>query len=470
MIFIVIEKEIQMEEENQKKVKVPLVSRDTAAGADFSRTILAKSVVQSAKDETDYEKEESFIQHYERKVLTSFEQYRTVGILSLVALPLGLFIGLVEVVFANGLSFVTTTRLSNPVVLTAFLPLAGVFIALLYYEFGKGAERGMALVFEAAEGRAKVPLRLAPLVMISSWITHLCGGSAGREGVAVQIGATIGDQLGRFFKKSSKLFSESRDTFIVCGIAAGFAGLFQTPLSAIFFSLEVLVCGELKYKSLFPSVVSAFSAQLVAKSFGITGYKTWVHAVKFSPELLWKLLLMGLIFGVVGAFFSVTLKHTKQLLAKTFKNPAIRALFFGVILAVAFIFLHSGRYSGFGEEITHAALSSGTVYSYDWILKLVLTVLTLSAGFQGGELTPLFAIGSSLGATIAVLFKLPPQFVAALGYSAVFGSATNTFLAPIIIGFECFGAENLPATVVVCAVAFFANFGRSIYGSQKKIF
>lgn len=412
---------------------------------------------------------EGFVRHYERRVLTSIEAYRTVGILSVVALPLGIAIGLVEVVFASGLAFVTGTRLDNPVALTALLPLAGILIALLYKEFGRGTERGMNLVFEAAESRTAVPLRLAPLVMLSSWLTHLCGGSAGREGVAVQIGATIGDQLGRVFKRLGPLFSESRDTFIVCGIAAGFAGLFQTPLAAIFFSLEVLVCGELKYKSLFPSVVSAFAAQLTAAQFGLTGYRTSIPAVKLSPDLLWKILLLGLLFGVAGAMFAVALKHTKRFLARTLRSSAIRSFSLGVVLAAAFILLHGGRYSGFGEEITQAALSGGGIYAYDWILKLVLTVLTLSAGFQGGELTPLFAIGSSLGAAVAGILGLPPQFVAALGYSALFGSATNTFLAPILIGFECFGADNLPATVVVCAVAFFANFGRSIYGSQKKL-
>ncbi len=457
----------------KEELHAPLVSRDTGSGADFSKSVLIKALAKfNDEDSEELRKSwegESFVRHYERRVLTSIESYRTVGILSLVALPLGIAIGLVEVIFASGLAFVTKTRLSNPVVLTSFLPLAGIFIALLYKEFGKGTERGMNLVFEAAEEKASVPLRLAPLVMISSWLTHLCGGSAGREGVAVQIGATIGDQLGRLFKKISPLFQNSRDTFIVCGIAAGFAGLFQTPLAAIFFSLEVLVCGELKYKSLFPAVVSAFSAQLVAHYFGLSGYHVWVHAVKFTPNLLWKLLLLGLLFGLSGAFFSVSLKHTKRFLSRTFKNPVVRSFLCGTILSLAFIFLHGGRYSGFGEEITHASLQGGDIFAYDWILKLVLTVFTLSAGFQGGELTPLFAIGSSLGAAVATFLSLPPEFVAALGYSALFGSATNTFLAPILIGFECFGAENLPATVVVCAVAFFANFGRSIYGSQKKL-
>lgn len=414
-------------------------------------------------------KHDNFIIAYEKEILTSIEAYKTVTVLSIFALPLGAVVALIEVVFGKGLMFVTGIRLSNPILLTSFLGFVGICIAQIYKMFGKGTERGMGLVFDAADKKCNIPLRLAPLVMIASWFTHLCGGSAGREGVAVQIGATLADQVGSRLPKWNKIFENSRDTFIICGIAAGFAGLFQTPFAAILFSLEVLVCGELKYKSMFPAIISAFTSYFVAKACGLHAEHISISAPAFSIDLLWKLLILGLIFGIMGAFFASTLRRTKKGLAKLIPNPAIRALVFGVILSVAFIFLHQGRYSGFGTEITVSALTGGEIYKYDWILKLVLTVLTLSAGFMGGELTPLFTIGSSLGAVIAVYFGLPTEFVACLGYSAIFGSATNTFLAPILIGTECFGTENLPALVVVCSVAFFANFNKSIYGSQKKL-
>lgn len=405
---------------------------------------------------------------YEKRVISSIEEYKVVAVLSLIAFPLGAVVAFIEVVFGRGLMAVTGARLENPAGWTAFLPLAGVFIALIYKEFGKGTERGMALVFDAAEGKCSIPLRLAPLVIIASWMTHLCGGSAGREGVAVQIGATLADQAGSRLSRN-KLFENSRDTFVICGIAAGFAGLFQTPFAAIFFSLEVLVCGELKYKSLFPATIAAFTSYFVAKACGLSGEHVAIHAPEFTLDLLWKLAVLGPVFGAVGAFFASTLRRTKKFLPVLIPNPVIRTGLFGLILGISFIALHYGRYSGFGTEITHAALTGGKIYAYDWILKLVLTILTLSAGFMGGELTPLFTIGSSLGAVVAGFLGLPPEFAAALGYSAIFGSATNTFLAPILIGTECFGAENLPALVIVCSVAFFANFNKSIYGSQKKL-
>lgn len=414
-------------------------------------------------------KKDNFIIAYEKRVVSGISSYQTVAILSLLALPIGAIVAFIEVIFGKGLEAVTGARLSNPVPWTAFLPLAGIFIALLYHKFGKGTERGMGLVFDAAEKKCNIPGILAPLVIVSSWLTHLCGGSAGREGVAVQIGATLADQIGSRLQKWNKHFENSRDTFIICGIAAGFAGLFQTPFAAIFFSLEVLVCGELKYKSLFPATIASFTSFFVAHACGLKAEHIQIISPEFDLQLLWKLVVLGIIFGIVGAFFASTLRRTKKFLSKILPNPILKAFIFGLILSATFIFLHVGRYSGFGTEITVAALTGGEIYAYDWILKLVLTVLTLSAGFMGGELTPLFTIGSSLGAVIAVWFGLPPTFVAALGYSALFGSATNTFLAPILIGTECFGAQNLPSLVIVCAVSFFANFDKTIYGSQKKL-
>ena len=415
------------------------------------------------------DKEENFIVAYERRVISGIEAYKHVAALSLIALPLGAVVAFIEVVFGKGLEAVTGARLANIVPWTAFLPLAGVYIALLYRNFGRGTERGMGLVFDAAEGRADIPAVLAPLVMVSSWLTHLCGGSAGREGVAVQIGATLADQIAQKLQKWSGSFAHSRDTFIICGIAAGFAGLFQTPFAAVFFSLEVLVCGELKYKSLFPATVSAFTSYFVAQKFGLEAMHVEIPAPKLDVFILWKVMLLGLVFGCVGAFFASTLRRTKGFLPRLVPNAVLRAFLFGIALALAFIFLHVGRYSGFGTEITRAALTGGKIYAYDWILKLILTILTLSAGFMGGELTPLFTIGSSLGCILGPQLGLSPEFSAALGFSAVFGSATNTFLAPILIGTECFGAQNLPMLVVVCAVSFFANFDKTIYGSQKQL-
>lgn len=403
-----------------------------------------------------------------RKLRIAIKSYTPLFIVALIAIPLGCVIGLVEVLFGKGLALVTAWRMSASVIFTSFLAVAGLLIAFIYKKFGGECSKGMGLVFDAAEEKGEIPIKLPPIVMVASWLTHLFGGSAGREGVAVQIGAAISDQVGKRFNMKSD-FGTFRDTFVICGIAAGFAGLFQTPFAAMFFSLEVLVCGELKYKSIFPAVCAAFSSYFVAHAFGLTKFDMPIASVNFDLNLLWKLFVLGLIFGVAGTFFSVSLRHTKILLNKKIPNPYIRIFFVGIFLSLALILLYRGRYSGFGTNLTINALTGGEIYKWDWILKLLLTVLTLASGFQGGELTPLFSIGSSLGVVLAGIFGLPPEFVAALGFSALFGSATNTFLAPVLIGAECFGTENLSALVIVCSVAFFANFGKTIYGSQKKL-
>lgn len=406
----------------------------------------------------------SDLAHRLKRIFVQIEDYESIIILSLIALPLGIAIGLIEVVFAKGLELSTNMRLEHVVLCTAFLPVAGLIIAFVYATHGKNAAGGMGLVFEASRKKEEIPKRLAPLVMCSSWLTHLCGGSAGREGVAVQIGATIADQIGQRLR-----IRNCRETLIICGIAAGFASLFQTPFAAIFFSLEVLVCGELKYKSLFPAIVAAFSGYFTAHEFGLEKFYYYIPPEELTLTLTLKLIALGIIFAAAGVIFSESLKHTKRLLTRKIPNPLLRIFICGSILSVLFILLYNGRYSGFGTNITLAALTGDEIYYWDWILKLLLTVATLSVGFQGGELTPLFSIGASLGAVIAAPFGLPFDFVAALGFTALFGSATNTFLAPILIGAECFGTNNLSSTVVVCAVAFFSNFGRSIYGSQKQL-
>ncbi len=190
--------------------------------------------------------------------------------------------------------------------------------------------------------------------------------------------------------------------------------------------------------------------------------------ISFSWILLAQLLLLGLIFGVVGGLFAWCLKLVKRFLSDKIKNPIVRIALVGVGLSALFLLLYQGRYSGLGTNLIQASFHNGTIYGWDWILKFILTIVTLSAGFQGGEVTPLFSIGASLGAAMAGLFGLPVPFVAALGYAAVFGGATNTFLAPIIIGGEIFGFESIPYFFIVCTISYVFNANKSIYLQKAK--
>lgn len=285
-----------------------------------------------------------------------------------------------DAVFGRVLLYLGAVRDAHTAWFLPFLGLIGALMAWAYKRYGAGCENGMGMVFEAGHAeREAIPLRLVPFVICATWLTHLFGGSAGREGVAVQLAA----------------------------------------------------------------------------------------APEWSAELALELTALGIVFGLTGAAFAFCLKRAKKLAQNRLKNPVLRALVMGVALSPALYLLYRGRYCGLGTNLINASLAGEPIYAWDWALKLALTVLTLSAGFQGGEVTPLFSIGASLGAALAGLLGLPAAFCAALGYAAVFGSATNTLLAPALIGAEVFGWAAAPHFFAVCALAYAVNGGRSIYSGQK---
>lgn len=301
-------------------------------------------------------------------------------VLIAVAVPTGIAVGAVDAVFGRVLLYLGAVRDAHTAWFLPFLGLIGALMAWAYKRYGAGCENGMGMVFEAGHAeREAIPLRLVPFVICATWLTHLFGGSAGREGVAVQLAA----------------------------------------------------------------------------------------APEWSAELALELTALGIVFGLTGAAFAFCLKRAKKLAQNRLKNPVLRALVMGVALSAVLYLLYRGRYCGLGTNLINASLAGEPIYAWDWALKLALTVLTLSAGFQGGEVTPLFSIGASLGAALAGLLGLPAAFCAALGYAAVFGSATNTLLAPALIGAEAFSWAAAPHFFAVCALAYAVNGGRSIYSGQK---
>ena len=399
-------------------------------------------------------------------LVTTIKGYQRMFGYILLAVPVGLLVGAFDAVFGIVLLELTNFRSLHWNVLVPVLPLAGICVMLLYRKLSKESLRGMTLVFEAGHGsRERIPKMLIPLVMVSTWITHLFGGSAGREGVAVQIGATIAHTFGR----KMKLPDNSR-ILLVVGMAAGFAGLFQTPLAATFFALEVLVAGSLFYDALLPAMTAAFIASTTSHFLGLEKFSVPINeTILFTPTMIAKLVVIGILFGVVGGSFAHLLAFAKKFFADRLSDPVKRIFIMGCGLSVLLFILYAGRYCGLGTNLIDEALSGKQMFAYDWILKFVLTILTLSAGYQGGEVTPLFAIGASLGAALACLLGIPPILAAALGYAAVFGSATNTLLSPILIGVEVFGAEYTPVFAIVCAIAYTFNGNRTIYSSQKKL-
>lgn len=387
-------------------------------------------------------------------------------IMGAVAIPIGLIVGAIDAVFGRVLLAIGSFRDAHLALLLPFLALAGLAIVFCYKKWGKNTGRGMSLVFDVGHGREEsISLRLVPLIMGGTWATHLFGGSAGREGVAVQIGATVSHWIGRKLP-----FKHPGNTFLLIGMAAGFAGLFRTPLAATVFALEVLVAGRLEYRALFPALIASLVASATSGALGLEKFEVALTAtVALDAAGIARLAILGVVFGIVGGAFAWCLAHAKTLAGRLAPNPYIRSGVIAAALSILLFALWQGRYCGLGTNLISAAFANGaTIYSWDWIAKFILTIVTLAAGYQGGEVTPLFSIGTSLGLAISGLVGIDPLLCAALGYAATFGGATNTLPAPIFIGCEVFGFSYLPAFFIVCAVAYLFNMDKSIYTLQER--
>lgn len=383
----------------------------------------------------------------------------------LLAILTGVLVGIIDTVFGRGLLTISDFWTGHYLYLIPFLPFAGLLIVWLYHHFSETSLKGMTLVFEAAQKkREDIPLILIPLVMSGTWITHLFGGSAGREGVAVQIGAALSHALGRRFH----LQKDSR-VMLITGMAAGFGGLFQTPLTAVFFSMEVIVAGKIQYEALLPALIASYTAAYTSHTLGLEKfYVPLKDTLEISDAgMAVRLIVLGIIFGLTGRLFSFLLAKSKKFFGAKIKNPYFRIGVISIPLALILFLLYNGRYSGLGTNLISAAFSGGMIYSYDWILKLLLTILTLAIGYQGGEVTPLFSIGASLGIVLGGILSISPVYCAALGYAAVFAGATNTLLAPVLIGLEVFGANDMVPFLIVCIFAYLVNGDKSIYGAQE---
>lgn len=381
------------------------------------------------------------------------------------AVIIGIIVGMIDTVFGKGLILIGEIRNKYFWYLIPFLPIAGILITWLYYHFNELCLKGMTLVFETGQQKRKeIPLILIPLVMISTWVTHLFGGSAGREGVAVQIGATLSHYFTKYFH-----FPKNGKVLLITGMAAGFAGLFQTPLTALFFAMEVMVVGKIEYEVLLPGFIASFTASYTSHFLGLEKFSVNIQQCANVNDMKYIMLmiLLGIIFGIVGRLFSTALSVSKTFLKDKIKNSYKRIGYVSIILVIG-LMIFKGRYSGLGTNLIELSFHQN-VTVYDWFLKLIFTVITLAIGFQGGEVTPLFSIGSTLGFILAYLFHLhlPIELCAALGYAGVFASATNTLFAPIMIGLEVFGGSNMFAFIIVCIFAYLINGNKSIYTAQS---
>lgn len=381
-----------------------------------------------------------------------------------VAAAVGVAAGALAAVFGRGLLAIGAVRDAHPGRWLPFLPLAGAIIAWCYRRWGSRAGRGMGLVIDAVfDEEERIPRRLIPMIFLSTWVTHLFGGSAGREGVAVQMGAALGRGAGRLLPMQN-----AKKLLLKAGMAAGFGGLFRTPFAAALFAVEVTAVGRLDLEALLPVLTASLAASWTSGALGLEKFTVELTGLPvLDGSMALRLACLGICFGLASALFAESLRRAKAELGRRMQNPVARAALVGAVVAAASLACHWGRYSGLGTNLITAAFSDGTVYWYDWLVKLAFTVVTLAGGFQGGEVTPLFSIGASLGVWLAPLAGVPVPMAAAAGYCAVFGSASRTLLAPALIAGEVFGWEFLPFGLLCCAAARVCSGNATIYPAQR---
>jgi H+/Cl- antiporter ClcA len=343
------------------------------------------------------------------------------------------------------------------------LPFGGLLIGLLYHYYGKEVVKGTNLILEEYEHSKKtIPLKMMPLVLFTTLITHLFGGSAGREGTAVQMGSSIADQFSVIFKLSKP----ERKTLLIIGISAGFASIFGTPFAGAIFAIEVLFFSKVVYRSILPSFFTAFVAFYVVEFLQI---KHTHYSIPNVPEFTFSnlgwVLLVSILFGLTAMLFSKTTHFFGTLFCKFIAFPPARPLIGGIILAIAFYFIGTTKFVGLGIPQIENAFHNPSA-SFDFLMKLLFTTFTLGAGFKGGEVTPLFFIGATLGSALSVIVPLPVALLAGMGFVAVFSGATHTPIACLIMGIELFGIDCGIYIGIACVIAYFCSGLVGIYSSQ----
>lgn len=378
------------------------------------------------------------------------------------SLIVGALVGTASAFFLWSLDLATNWREAH-VWIIAFLPIGGLIVGLTYHYWGSSVVTGNNLLLDEIHTPKKtVPFKMAPLVFLGTIVTHFFGGSAGREGTAVQMGGAIADQFTKFFK----LTAHDRKIILILGISAGFASVFGTPLAGAVFALEVMVLGKLRYSAIVPSFMVAFVAHYVCIALPITHTE---YSIPLVPELtpmffVWAI-ISGIIFGLAAMLFAKSTKFFSTQFAKYIKYPPLRPVIGGVVLALIVWAMGTTKYIGLGVPIIVDAFSED-MESSAFLIKIALTAFTLGAGFKGGEVTPLFFIGATLGNALIWFVPLPMALLAGMGFVAVFAGATNTPIACILMGVELFGIEGGVYIAIACFTAYFFSGKQGIYSSQ----
>jgi len=400
---------------------------------------------------------------------------------TVIIIPIAVAIGSMIALFLWLLNLAIHFRFAHTWLLF-LLPAAGVGIYFLYKLYGQSAERGNNLIIdEIHQPGAGVPKRMAPLILLTTVVTHLFGGSAGREGTAVQIGGSIANLIGSWFK----LNEADKKVALTAGVAAGFGAVFGTPLTGTIFAMEVIAIGRIQYNALLPCLIAGLIGDVTVSVWGIhhtlyhidlvdTGQVIYGHHLPVSLWLLCKIIFASAFFGLASFAFAKGVHLVKNISIKYIKTGWLIPVVGGLVIITLTLILGKPDYLSLGVEPEYpgavtivSAFQQGGAHAFSWLWKLIYTTITLGTGFKGGEVTPLFYIGSTLGNTLAGLLNAPVSLFAALGFIAVFAGATNTPLACTLMGIELFGSQYAVFFAVACFTAYFFSGDSGIYSAQR---
>ena len=383
----------------------------------------------------------------------------------ILAIITGFVVGGVGILFVKGLGFANNFRNTHPELILG-LPLAGLCIVFLYKISNYENDKGTNLVISTLHSESQIPFRMAPLIFISTILTHLFGGSAGREGAALQLGGSIGNQLGRWFK----LDEDDSKLLVMCGMSAAFASIFGTPLAAVIFAMEVSSIGIMQYAAFVPCMFAALVASTFAHEMGCHAEAfTITEPVDFAlvPALL--IVVLGLLCALVSMLFCKTLHHSGHLFKKYIPNAYLRVLAGSALVIGLTIILQTSAYSGAGVNlIEEAFLGEAPKAAFIW--KIIFTAITLGVGFKGGEIVPSFCIGATFGALFGSLVGLSPSLCAAVAMVSVFCGVTNSPITSLIIGFEMFGFESMRFLLIGVAISYMLSGYTGLYSEQTIVY
>lgn len=384
---------------------------------------------------------------------------------SIVAIVIGIVCGLVGSAFHLSVDYVTHLREEYRWIIL-LLPLGGIAIVTIYklcrFEITMGTNR----VIESVRSDKKVPTRMAPLIFASTVITHLFGGSAGREGAALQLGGSIGYRFGKIFKLGEK----DMHLVVMLGMSAVFAALFGTPLTATVFVLEVISVGVVYYAGLVPCIISSVVAYNVSLFFGITPVRFLAVATQpATASVMLKTVAIAILCALVSILFCTAIKKCEHYSEKLLHNNYVRVLVGGAIIVLLTVVLRTTDYNGAGMDVITSAIN-GQARPEAFILKIIFTAITIAAGFKGGEIVPTFFIGSTFGCVAGALLGLNPGFGAAIGFVALFCGVVNCPLASIMLALEVFGSDSILVFALACGVSYMMSGYYGLYGSQKIVY